>query len=102
MRKVYGVWDVKGKDFLGPLFVFPNDAVAGRSVSDACTDGTVLRAHPEDYCVVAIGELDAEGKLRAFDPPQLIVTIVELITPSGALADSPREEQRVLPFVKEA
>lgn len=96
MRKVYGVWDVKGQDFLGPLFLFPNDAVAGRSVADACTDGTQLRAHPEDYRVVALGSVDLDGKLTAFDVPQVVVSIVQLITPSGAREDSLHEEQRVL------
>ncbi|QXP44198.1 MAG: nonstructural protein [Arizlama microvirus] len=96
MRKVYGVWDVKGQDFLGPLFLFANDAVAGRSVADACSDGTQLRAHPEDYRVVALGTVDIDGKMTAFDVPQVVVSIEQLIIPSGPREDSPRDEQRVL------
>ena len=60
IKKLYSVYDKKANATLG-VFEQPNDLVAIRDFSMLCKkDDTPLVKFPEDYCLMALGELDQE------------------------------------------
>ena len=57
-KKLYSVYDKKGENMLG-IYEQVNDLVAIRDFSMLCKkDDTPIKKFAEDYCLMALGELD--------------------------------------------
>ena len=60
IKKLYSVYDKKGTNTLG-VYEQVNDLVAIRDFSLLCKkDDTPIAKFPEDYALLALGELDQE------------------------------------------
>lgn len=63
-QRLYGVYDRKANDLVGPLMLFPSDGAAVRSLEDILVGGkSILTAHPDDYvlrCYAKFGREEFE------------------------------------------
>lgn len=64
IKKLYAIYDKKAETELG-IFEHPNDLVAIRDFSQACTyknpqtnEKSQIAKYPEDYCLVCLGTID--------------------------------------------
>lgn len=68
IKKLYSVYDKKAENCLA-IFEQPNDLVALRDFSRACTDkreNNVIAEYPDDYCLKALGEFDSKsGEIKS-------------------------------------
>lgn len=66
-RTIYAVYDIKAQDVIGGvLYIHSHDAVAIRMFTDAyAAEGTMINKHPEDFALIALGELTGDIALTA-------------------------------------
>lgn len=68
IKKLYSVYDKKAENCLA-IFEQPNDLVALRDFSRACTDkreNNVIAEYPDDYCLKSLGEFDSQsGEIKS-------------------------------------
>jgi len=84
---VVSINDRKAEVYSG-LFVVPTLAVAMRQFAGAVEADATMKAHPEDFRLVQVGEYNLDtGELLPVYPPQLIIEAAELV----------RRESRELP-----
>lgn len=77
MRTIYAIRDRVANDLVGqfPLVVFRTDAQAVRFFGDSmAVERSAIHAHPSDYELIKIGELDDDGQLGGTGQPQIIIT----------------------------
>lgn len=83
--RLYGVYDRKACDFLGPLFPEAADGVAVRRVQEAMDPASLLAKYPGDFQVVAVGELDKgagrEPIVSAYQRFEVVSEVSALVTP---------------------
>lgn len=61
-RQIYAVLDLVAQDIVGGLMLFPHDAPVIRIFTDGLADpSTTLNKHPDDFALVCLGEVVAEG-----------------------------------------
>lgn len=74
IKRIYSVRDCKVGSFAPPC-LFENDAVASRSFGDmVVSDKGLVGAHPEDFALYCIGEIDLEtGRITPFEPVSLAI-----------------------------
>lgn len=61
MKKIFAVYDRVAQDQVGPLMVFNREQAAIRIFTDGLADkSTTLGQHPDDYVLLALGELNEE------------------------------------------
>lgn len=78
MKTIYAVRDRIANDLVGIgiycLFIFRVDQSAVRYFADALLDlKSSLNKHPEDYELIACGDIDDTGNIRAY-APRVVIT----------------------------
>lgn len=95
-EKIYGIYDFKAEQVIGPLMFFPSDPAACRMFTDVCRDpkGQVY-AHPEDYALVWFGTLIRRDNLGSTIEPVERPLAVPILSGLQVVAvDNAREAQR--------
>lgn len=80
-RRIYAIRDRIALDLAGyyPLVVMRTDAQAVRYFGDSLAETkSSLGAHPGDYELIYLGEIDDDGTIRA-QSPELVITGSTLI-----------------------
>lgn len=72
---LYTVKDIKVGS-IGAVLKFRNDALAIRSFGDAVAQkDSIYNAHPEDFAIICIGEIDEEsGIIDPYAVPRLVAS----------------------------
>lgn len=104
MKTLYAVRDRIANDLPGGAYAvtqFRTDAQAVRYFGDSInTEKTSLNAHPHDYELIKLGEIDEDGTITALQTPTIIITgtaLKELQQPPA----EPTHDQ-ILQFQREA
>lgn len=90
MRTIYAIRDRVANDLVGyyPLTTFRTDAQAVRYFADSIAmEKSALGAHPNDYELIACGEVDDDGEIIGFNTPKIIITGTAIVAMSNTHGD---------------
>lgn len=74
-KRLYQVYDIVAETVIGGIVQESNDAPAIRAFTDALRNkDSLLAQHPEDYQLLALGELFSSGQIVPLDKPEIILT----------------------------
>lgn len=85
MKTIYAIRDRVANDLAGyyPLVVFRTDAQAVRYFGDsAVAEKSAIGAHPQDYELIACGQIDDDGTIQHYATPTIVITGEALIEAS--------------------
>lgn len=90
IKRIYAVRDSLAGALAGGLIVLANDNVALRFLGDIMKGENNISAHPDDFELVSLGEIDEESDcvISAFVVPSIVMSCRKFLDLQATLAEA--------------